>query len=105
MNGYIKKGHWYYKARNKAERVNISAVRLNEHFTQLLCGFEYRKEYKLKLKDALARKIKSELAGALQESSALKKRMSELKSQLERMEERFVPGQLDKVLYEKYAEV
>jgi len=59
FTGYIKKGHWYYKARGKQEKVNISAVKLNDHFTDYLSQFEYDKAYRESLAKALESKVKA----------------------------------------------
>lgn len=53
FTGYQKKGHWYYKTRNTNSKVNINAVKLNNHFSNLLETFEYRKDYRNKLKKCL----------------------------------------------------
>ena len=43
IDGLLKKGHWYYKARNKSSKMNINAVKLNNQFETLLCQFEYKR--------------------------------------------------------------
>jgi hypothetical protein len=102
LTGYIKKGNWYYKARRSGVGVNISAIRLHGHFEKLLMQFEYQKSYKGKLKTAITEGLKKRLDGVLKENIQLKKRSSELQTQIEKLEERFVLGEVGRDLYEKY---
>lgn len=81
---YIKKGNWYYKARTKGVSVNISAKKLNSYFENLLTQFEYKKQYKEKLRSLLHKKLKERLASQLEESVQLKKRITELEGQVEK---------------------
>jgi site-specific DNA recombinase len=103
LTGYIKKGNWYYKARGNKAKLNVNADKLNGQFAAFLGQFEYRKDYKEKLKKALQSRLKSELANILQENTLHKKRLTELENLLEGMEERFVLGELSHDLYEKYS--
>jgi site-specific DNA recombinase len=102
LTGYIKKGHWYYKTRNKSGKVNINAEKLHRLFIDLLQSFECNKLYKGKLKIALKKKLETILADKIKDSIQLKKRVTEITSQLEGIEERFVLGNLAPDLFEKY---
>lgn len=103
FTGYIKKGNWYYKARGIGVGVNISAKHLNETFEKHLRQFEYKKQYKEKLKKEIAAAIKEKMSGAIEEAKVLRKRESEVKSLLEKIEERFALGEITSVMYEKFA--
>lgn len=104
FTGYIKKGNWYYKTRNKTGKVNISAIKLNEHFKQLLQQFEYNPKCKNLLRKKLEEKIKQKLNHQIKDDVQLKKKISETQTQLEDMEERYVLGNLKKELFDKYEE-
>jgi site-specific DNA recombinase len=103
LTGYIKKGHWYYKTRNSSGKINVSAIRLNEHFKKLLNQFEFKNQYKEKLKKALSRKLTERLKNAITDNVQLKKRLTELENLLESIEERYVVGELKIEMYEKYS--
>lgn len=103
LTAFKQKGIWYYKARGKDVRMTINAAHLNDLFEAYLKQLEYKKEYEAALRRAIEEGLKKRLATAMEESVQLKKRISELQSQLEGMEERFVLGQIPPDLYEKYA--
>ncbi len=103
LTAYLKKGHWYYKTRNKSGKLNINAAKLNNQFENLLGQFEYKKKYKDQLKKTLVNKLNSKLEQKLKDSVQLRKRITELSNQLEKIEERFALGVLTKDLYEKIA--
>jgi site-specific DNA recombinase len=102
FTGYMKKGNWYYKARAKGIGVNISAKKLNQYFENLLKQFEYNKSYKDRLKKAILEGLKRRFSEAMEQSVLLKKRASEVQSQLEKLEERFVFAEISKEQYLKF---
>ena len=102
LTGYMTKGIWYYKARTTGVRVNVSAKKLNEIFGNLLKEFEYRKDCETKLKIALKTGLKERMQDQFANSIRLKKRFTELKTLLDKIEERYVTGELAKELYEKF---
>ncbi len=99
LTGYIKKGNWYYKTRNTNGRNNVSANKLHQHFMSMLDVIAYNKKYKEQLKKKLTLKLREKMSNQLNENIQLKKRVSEIENQLEKMEERYVLGELDKALY------
>ena len=103
FTGYLKKGNWYYKARTKGVGVNVSAKKLNQQFEGLLKEFEYKKEYKERLKKALLERLKNQMAESLEQGVQLKKRLSETKNLLEKVEERYAIGEISRAIYEKVA--
>jgi site-specific DNA recombinase len=102
LTGYIKKGNWYYKARQKGAGVNISAKKLNAYFENYLTQFEYKKQLREKFKALLLKKLKEKLSSQLEESKQLKKRLSELENKVEKLEERYILEEIDKDLYQKF---
>lgn len=102
LTGFKQKGIWYYKGRGKEVRMTVNALKLNNKFINLLKQYEYKKKYLPKLKAALLTGLKKRLSNSLEENVSLKKRISESKGVLEKMEERFVLGELSKDLYIKY---
>jgi hypothetical protein len=102
LTGYIKKGNWYYKARAKGAGVNINAIKLNVLFKDYLKQFEFKKQYSSKLSKAIEEGLKKRLISALQETILIKKRISELNSQKEKLEHRYILDNLDKDLYDKF---
>ena len=103
LSGYITKGNWYYKTKNIASAVNISAKKLDALFVTNLSNFEYKEEHKPTLKKLMLEKIKTRLSNAVDESKLLKKKIAEKKVQLESVEEKFIIGEIPKVLYDKYS--
>jgi site-specific DNA recombinase len=104
LSGYLKKGNWYYKARAKGAGVNVSAKELNKKFEDLLCSYQYKKQYKNQLRVLLLKKLRQRLSAHLEESIHLKKRATELQGQLDTVEERYILNHISETLYEKYKE-
>ena len=103
LTGYLKKGNWYYKARSKGVGVNINAKQLNATFETLLKNFEYNKAHKAKLKKALVEGLKKRLASTIEETTQLKKQLTEVSNLIEKVEERFAIGEINRAIYEKVA--
>jgi len=78
-------------------------VKFNNQFESLLNQFEYKRKYKNQLKKTLVNKLNSKLEQKLRDGIQLRKRISALSNQLERIEERFALGVVRKDLYEKVA--
>ena len=103
LSGYKTKGNWYYKTKNVATPVNISAKKLNSLFISNLSNYEYKEEYKPTIKKLMLEKIKARLSNAVDESKLLRKTITEKKGQLESLEEKFIMGEITKELYNKYS--
>lgn len=103
FTGYRTKGIWYYKTRGKGPAVNVRASQMNERFEALLKNFEYRSEYRDNLEVLIKEKLKEKLSHVLEESVRMKKQLSETRNLLDKIEERFVVGEINKAMYEKYA--
>ncbi|RYZ68486.1 MAG: hypothetical protein EOP09_09405, partial [Proteobacteria bacterium] len=104
LTGYKTKGNWYYKARAKGAGVNVRAEALNSLFSKSLRAFEYDKKYKKVLAEKIEASLQKRLASAFEEAKSLKKRLTELESQLEEMEERYALGKLKEETFEKFAD-
>ena len=102
LTGYIKKNIWYYKARSKVVCVNINANHLNSKFEQELKKYEYKKEFKERLRNVIMNGLKKRMSDIVSQSALLKKRISELNCQLGTMEEKFILDKIDQTHYEKY---
>lgn len=83
--------------------MNVNAEKINSQFEELLKNFEFKKEYTSSLKVALMDELKTRFAAALNEKVYLNKRISELQSQAEKVEERFVLDELSQSLYLKHS--
>lgn len=85
-------------------RVNISAKKLNEKFLDELRKYEYNKEYKSLLKEAIKKSFEEKLKDNFVNLELNRKRISELQSQVDKLEERFVLNEINKDQFEKFSE-
>ncbi len=106
FTGYLnkKKNLYYYKARDKGVKINVSAVYLNKKFGSFLKQFEYDESQKLKLKEALLRGLQERLKDNISNNQHNSKRIAELQGQIDKLEERFVLNEISKEQFEKYAQ-
>jgi len=81
--------------------VNVSANKLNNQFRKLFTKLEYDKRLKVTLKTKLWVKLSVVIKDSKTNRTKTKKRINELKTQLDSIEERFVLGQISKEQYEK----
>jgi len=102
FTGYKTKGNWYYKLKEADIPVNVSANKLNELFISNLSQFEYQKKHKATIKAKLIKALKVKISFAASESKSLRKKLTEKQNQLERVEEKFVLGEIKEELYEKF---
>ena len=104
MTGYLvkKKGLYYYKCRTKGCRVNRSAKVMHKLFKKAISTFQVGKEeldiVKVQIEEQMAIFFKSKIDNA----KALKAKLNKLKKKLDTIEERFVIGEIDRELYEKF---
>ncbi|QGY45859.1 resolvase [Maribellus comscasis] len=104
MTGYLakKKGIYYYKCRTKGCRVNRSAKGMHELFRNVLKTFQIGKEevdiIKVQLEEQMSVFFKSQMENA----TSLKAKLTETRKKLNAIEERFVVGEIDRSLYEKF---
>ena len=108
MTGFFvkAKGLFYYKCQKKCHGVNISALKLHKTFESLL------NEYQLELKEIDAEILPEimqmklvELSNSdANEISATKSKLTQVRKELENVEERFAIGKIDNHIYNKYSE-
>ena len=104
LTGYLvqKKGLYYYKCRTKGCKVNRSAKIIHELFRNTLEIFQIGREeleiIKVQLEEQMAGFFKTEL----QDAKNLKVKLSETRKKLETIEERFVIGEINRQLYDKF---
>jgi site-specific DNA recombinase len=104
LTGYKTKGNWYYKIKEGAVPVNVSAKRLNGLFVTLLSQYEYDRSRQSYLKKTLTEIIRQHLSEKNKDGEQLKKRLSEKKSMLEKVEQKFINDEISKEIYEKHSE-
>ncbi|MBS1773958.1 MAG: recombinase family protein [Bacteroidetes bacterium] len=102
LTGYQQKGIYYYKARAKGSCVNISAKKLNELFLDQLRKIECNIEGKERLKEILMEKITNRLGEQIQIETNYKSQITKLENKIEALEERFICGEIERELYQKY---
>lgn len=105
LTGYLnnKKKLFYYKSIKQGTNLSISAKILNKKFEQAIQNFEYDQKYQERLRKILTEKLKVHFADAEASEKNSRKRISELKGQLEKVEERFVLGEISKEQYMKFS--
>ena len=105
--GYLVKSKnlYYYKNNRKGSKENRSAVLMHELFYQTLAQYQLSDP---SMKELFQQMVFDALAKLQEESittmSELDKQMNELKNNLDKIEKRFVLGEIDKDLYLKYRE-
>ncbi len=104
FTGYFvknKRKH-YYRCNNSHCKSNVSKDKLHERFKQLLSNFKVDEKLIEPLKIQL--KYVFEHFGKVDTSeyAVLRKRLCEIEQKIQKLKERFVIGELDKVLYEQF---
>ncbi len=102
FTGYQQKGIFYYKTRHNGTCVNVNAEYLNRRFKNELNQFEFNKNDFGMLKDIMLELLETKLQGRLKEQQQAKKQLAELNTKIENIEERFVQGQMETALFEKF---
>lgn len=104
FTGYMNKKRkiHYYKVRQYGVGVNVRADLVHEQFIKFLQSFEFNPTIKAKLENLLIQEFSKVLSSQNQELSMLKKQITELKQQIEILEERFVLGQISAEQFEKF---
>ena len=104
LSGYLvkKKGLYYYKCSTKGCKVNRSAKAMHELFKNMLGAFQIGKEELGIVKAQLEEQMAAFFQSKMNNSKALKVNLNGLKKKMETIEERFVMGEIDRNLYDKY---
>ena len=102
FTGYQQKGIYYYKSRHNGTCVNVNAEHLNSRFKNELSQFEFNRDEFGPLKDVMLEMLETKLQSRLKEQQQAKKQLSELNTRIENLEERYVQGQIEPALFEKF---
>jgi site-specific DNA recombinase len=105
FTGYYnkKKKIHYYKTRGVGSKVNVNAKKLNNQFLDILTKFEFERESRAKLQEMLDTKLSKILDTTQVDEKANKKRITELRNQIERLEERFVLNEITAEQFSKFS--
>lgn len=105
LTGYHnkKKNLFYYKSIKDGTRLSISAKNLNQKFESAISLFEYDPKYQDRLRKILLDKLKSKFSDDQANEKNFRKKIAEVKGQLEKVEERFVLGEITKEQHVKYS--
>lgn len=104
LTGYLvkRKGLYYYKCNTKGCKINRSAKMMHDLFRSVLKTFKIGADefqfVKLQLEEQMSGFFKSQM----EEAKALKIKLAETKKKLEAIQERFVVGEIERSLYEKF---
>ena len=102
FTGYIKKGVYYYKTRGRGKAINVNATHLNKLFSEKLKMFEFDRKYTKVLRGKMNRLLNEKLKDYLHEQTLWKKRLAQIDTDIEKLEQRFIKEELSKDLFEKY---
>lgn len=104
MTGYIvkAKGLYYYKCRTTGCQNNVSAKKTHQKFVKLLSAFKIDEQDAPLIATAVESYYESILEESKQVNALEKRRVSEINSKIEKLEERFAIGEIGKDLYEKF---
>ncbi|MEZ4924323.1 MAG: recombinase family protein [Crocinitomicaceae bacterium] len=106
LTGFLvkKKNLYYYKCRTKGCSCTKNASKLHLSFRTLLTSFEVDKKFAPVIRDVMMFKIKELSESRFENTKEIKKTLTGLKNKLEQIEERYVTGEIDKDLFQKYSE-
>jgi len=104
FTGYKTKGIWYYKIKDGPTPVNVNAKYLNGAFTDLLTQYEYKPQLRKKIEADMTAKLKQRLAGVARDLVSAKKKITEKKALLEKIEYKFITDQISEDIYQKHSE-
>ena len=104
FTGYIKKGNFYYKTRGKDAPFNMRAEKINSLFSEELSKYSINKTVAPKIENKVIEIIKSKLKDEAQTSSIIENKLNELEAKKNKLEERFIEGEIPLDLYKKYIE-
>jgi len=103
FTGYIQKGIYYYKTRHTGTCINVEAKHLNNLFINELKNFEFVKHHTSQLQKAISLEINKKLKNQIEEQATCKLQLTEICKKSEKLELKFIEGELNKELYDKYS--
>src|ERR1051325_10271118 len=86
-----------------SHKANVSGDHLNKKFKDFLSQFEYKKVEESRLRKAIIVKLRNGMANDIEEHAQLRKKLSETKNKLGKIEERYVTDEIVKELYDKFS--
>lgn len=108
MTGFFvkAKGLFYYKCQKKCLGVNISAIQMHQTFVSLLSEFQLElNEIDAEvLPEVMQMKLVEISKSDANEITATKSKLTQIRKELDVIEERFATGKIDNVLYTKFSE-
>lgn len=108
MTGFFvkSKGLFYYKCQKKCLGVNISAIKLHKTFESLLNSYELKlnKIDAEVLPEVMQMKLVELSKSDANEISATKSKLSQIRKELDTIEERFATGKIDNLIFKKFNE-
>ena len=104
FTGYYnkKKNLYYYKSRDKGSKVSVSAKWLNTQFENILSGFHFESRLKEKISKKMEQKILLHFNDKQGNEVENKKRITELRNNIDMLEERFVLKEITSDQFEKF---
>ncbi len=104
--GYLvnKKGLYYYKCNTKGCACNRGAKQMHQEFVNYLAQFEVRKLLMPAVKKSLTATFLKMNKDLVQRSKELSKSCQDLEQKIEALEVKYVEGDIDRSLYQKYRE-
>ncbi|MBP6730429.1 MAG: recombinase family protein [Chitinophagales bacterium] len=102
--GYIvkAKGLYYYKCNKKGCKCNLSSARMHEEFKKLLQGYEIAPKNIEPLKRQLELTFEQMNRSLFEHKKDIERRKTELKIKIDKAEERFIEGDIDRDSYQRY---
>ena len=98
-----RKGIYYYKCRTKGCSCTKSAKQLHEKFNKTLSVLQIDEEYNEVIRDVMIYVYESITKESQEETTKIKKRITEFEKKLETIEERFAIGEISNEIYAKFS--
>ncbi len=104
LTGYLvkKKNLYYYKCKTVGCSCNRNSKALHEQFQKILSCFEIDKKWIAPLKKQLQYTFEHHFKSQKDNTVHLKASLTSVKSKIDKTQERYVLGEIDTVLYEKF---
>ncbi len=105
FSGYLvrKKNKWYYKCNKKGCKCNISNIHLDGMFINFLSNFQILEQYIAPVKDEFMNLALTTQQNNKENEALFKSQLSEINKRLELTEEKFICGDINKELYDKFS--
>ena len=103
--GYLvkRKNLYYYKNNRLGSKENVSAKKMHELFIDLLSNYQLKaKEFKQPLKEMMVKAFIEIHEDSINETIALNNKVAGLEKDAEKVERRYVLGEIERELYLKY---